>query len=367
MTPGTAEVNVAGKKAIISIRGLITSDMANLLIAQLDSILSKGITEAFVKLSSPGGSVFAAGDIGNTFKKFKTINGELGIVAASATSYLVAVIRKMGGSVSAPSNGHTMFHKPCTAAEGNEKDIESSLKLITSLTQEYRSTYAAVMNKTEDEVEQMWASDYWANASESKDLGFITDIRGAEDVSQELADVLAAAGIDVQATIKTPIKDQSNDKNKMDKLEIVAAALELEPTATATEVIASIKAIKARNTELEGVNAALTTEVTAAKAAKVKTLVDGAVSANKITEAERASYEKLATQDYDSVSAIIGGLKPHVPFTKSQTADPKAASRADWDYEKYQKEDPKALEKMMNDTPDVFAKLKEEYVKKLKG
>lgn len=364
MSKTNIDIQANGNKATVTIRGLITREMANETVSKLAELKSSGVKSLHVIMSSAGGSCFGAYDIGNAIKTFKKVSGEVGAVAASACSYLVAVIRKMGGTVTGAANCHTMIHKPEGKMEGNEDEIEANLKLLKNITADYKETYKIVLNKSDEEIEKMWANDYWANATESKQLNLLTDIGTNEEaITEDIAELFAEAGIEVIASVQTANKKHLN---KMEKIEIIAQSLELEANATEAEIVVAAKNMAAKNKTLERENADMKAEIEANKKQRVKTLVDGLVAEDKITEAERASYEKLAEADYDSVVAIAKGLKAHKPFTRKETPGSSTDKYEGWDFEKYQKEDPTALAKMQKEDPDKFNTLKNAYVEGLK-
>lgn len=130
---------------------------------------------------------------------------------------------------------------------------------------------------------------------------------------------LAAGGVIDFFKIKT--------QNKMEELKEVAGLLQLNAadpnlvtllTGKVKEVQEQLVTLQAQNatlvTEKEtAVNELATLKADAAKA-QVISLVDGAVTAKKITAVERDSFIKLATADFETTKTILDGMKGHTPL-----------------------------------------------------
>lgn len=116
--------------------------------------------------------------------------------------------------------------------------------------------------------------------------------------------------------------------------------------------------ITAKDVELEVL--ALKDKVTALEGAKVTDYLNQAEKDGKITAAEKATFQKLAQSDFDSVKTIIDA-KPttaSASLADQVTKSDLSAGRETWDYLKWMKDDPDGLAKLKHDNPKEFERIK---------
>ena len=158
---------------------------------------------------------------------------------------------------------------------------------------------------------------------------------------------LSAESLHLQfQTNKQPNKDMDN---KIQELEAQLAA----KTQAVTDLTVQVES--------------LTTQVNTLQQEKVTTLLDAAVSAGKITEAEREQYATLAAKDFETVQQLIAAKKaPEAPHTSlaatlqhaaGAAAAPNANERANWSYLDWAKNDPQGLAKLRVENPEEFKRL----------
>jgi ATP-dependent Clp protease protease subunit len=229
--PLTITAVKVGATAIIAIKGSIyqwtTASSANVE-KLLNEFKTAGATKAELKVNSGGGDVFEAEEIkiliNDTFGK-ENVTVKVGAVAASAATRFLSEYYSI-----AKKNSKIMIHKPMGNPSGNEDEIEGQLKLIKSITQDYKTGYATKMSKTDEDIEQMWAKgDYWMNAQEAKDLGLIDEIEDEEeqiDASNRM--LLVACGA-------PNIPEIVNTKTKIKRMELSVLAVQLGLPSTATQ------------------------------------------------------------------------------------------------------------------------------------
>lgn len=100
---------------------------------------------------------------------------------------------------------------------------------------------------------------------------------------------------------------------------------------------------------------------------KVTTLLDAAISAGKITEAEKEQLTSLAAKDFEAVQKLIAAKKapeaPHkslaatLQHTAGAAAAPAGNERANWTYLDWAKKDPQGLAKLRAENPEEFQRL----------
>lgn len=302
----------------------------------VEEALSKGITHAEVFISSGGGSTIEAQDMVLQLKRFEQVNITVGALAASAATYILTQFPS-----AAYPESQFMIHRPSLSTYGTSEEIESQLKLLKNTENIYRSAYAKAFGKTEAEIDELWKNDYWMTAVEAKTLGLIQNIISAEIEWDNLAiESLSACGAPKIPNVK-------NKFNNMDKNRIIAA-LGLAADATDEQIYTAI----ASNKQKAGDSATLEAQLEQEKKQKVEALVASAILEKKITADQKKTYEDLATANYEAtetalkempvLEALSGNIT--VPNTTGGTLP---TDRANWTYEDYVNNDPKAFDKLL--------------------
>lgn len=304
-----------------------------------------GATNADVYVSSGGGDCFEAQEILNIIAdhfKPKNVKVRVGAVAASAATRFLTTYYS-----TAKKNSKFMIHKPMGNPSGNEDQIESGLKLIKDITLEYKKAYAAKMNKTEEEIEQLWAKgDYWMTAQEALADGLIDEI---EDEDEQI-DATARLQLVACGAPNIP-KIENKQKIEIKRMELSELAVELGLPASATraQVDAKLKEVKAQAATAEGLVKAAADNEKAAKAAKVKALLDGAEKDKKITAEQRPQWEQMAEANLEAATTAIAGLKSITAISDGLTPGATAAQTAEqskWTYADYLENDQAAFGKL---------------------
>lgn len=328
----------------------------------------KGITEVDLYINSGGGSVFVANEIYNINKAFKgTVHGQSGALVGSAATIILMSTNR--ATRVAASNMQMMIHKPSTIVEGNEDQIESSLKLLRNLQKSFLKTYAANSTLSEEEIADKWKDDWWMTAEEAKQYGFINAIDG--ELEQELDPEETAAvqssieGLPepVMAAVQVTTLNKHNS-TRMDKDQL--KAMGLPEDATPEQVNAKIAELNAQADKATKLEAQMKEKESTTAKEKAEVVVDAAIAAKKITASQRDGFVTMATANFDEAKAVLDSMKPVVSLSKeipaggnqsSKSKGPEAKDRTDWTYEDYQANDQQALVKMAEERDPVFMKL----------
>lgn len=355
----TASVVKGG--GVINITDAIGSDTkasAMTVSSAVDKLIAAGMNTATVYLNSGGGSTFEATEIANALSRFPNAPKiEVGALAASAASYLCAKFYTI-----AQANSRFMLHKPMLGIRGNEDQIAAGQKMLKDVTAEYREAYAKKFNKTNDEIEAMWAKgDVWLTAAEAKAMGLVDEIKGGEaKVDKLTAAWLAECGCPTASLPKINVKSETVDKEKLIQL------LGLPADATDEQIEKALQEMKDKAAAAEDGETPPTEEE--AKAAKAAALVAKAITDKKITADKKDQYETLAVADYDTVEKLFAGMKAAKPMAAPAQNGSRSTSdhTKDWTLEDFLEKDPEALAKMEDENPDRFASLNAAYFKSTK-
>ncbi len=354
----TAKAN--GRQADIRIEGVIGSFdgvLAKDFGASIARLAAQGINDAHVFVDSEGGNVLEAKRIVAAMRKLTgRITVEGGALVASAATYIAV----KADEFRVQPDTAVMVHKPMVGVEGNEDEINSTLKAIKDITQEYRAAYAAKTGKTDEEVEALWAKgDKWMTGAEAVAEGLADGLVDEEDEEEgwdaEAVARIAACGC---PDSKIPKARAANNQEAMD-ITAMRALLGMPEVATEAEVTARVNELKQANERHLAAAAEL-------RKNEVKAILDKAVAERKLTEAHRASYEAKFNADFSATKAEVEALAA-APSIAAATSAGKAEGAADangrenWDYKTYAEKDVKGLQALMTSDPAKFTALYEAH------
>lgn len=364
-TPLQLTAEEKGGKAVIRIIGGIYEweNSSTDFRAKIDEMQERGIKDVHVYINSPGGDPFEAAEITNIIESFEgTITGEGGSLVASAATYIACKIKLLNATgFTMAKNGQFMYHKPMVSMFGkNADEVESTLKLLKSKTEEYAQVYADATGKTVEEIKAAWdKGDVWMSAKEAADGKFISGVKGEVPITAEDLTLLAACG----APTIPQIQSKQTPKNNEEDMKLSATALVrlgLTATATEQEIEARIEKLTQDNARLATLEAKATKDASDAKAAKIKAIVDKAIAEKKFTEDFRASFTAKLEGNFEVASAEIEAMKS-VELLSNQIKpigdSNLSAERKSWTYADWQEKDPETLNKMPKENPEVFKAL----------
>lgn len=324
MSKKTFNISASAENGIAQVRiiGEIGWDTdSNDFRAQVEALAGQGIRDAHIYMFGPGGSCFHAAEIVNIMQDAfpGTITGEGGALIASAYTYIAAHC----DTFSMPSNGLFMIHKPKGGEWGTADEMESYVKALRAIEQEYLDTYKAKAINEEELLKRWGTSDWWLTAEEAKAQGFITEVRSVKKkIDAETAAIIAACGCPSDK-IESFINQQ---KDKMDTKKI-AVSLGLDENATEEAIIAKAgkfpelaKTIQTLTGKIENLEANLETyrekekevKAQAADAIIVEAIKDGRI--NDDSEGKtRAAWKKRFEADFDDAKELLESLPKHTP------------------------------------------------------
>ncbi|MBX7204157.1 MAG: ATP-dependent Clp protease proteolytic subunit [Bacteroidia bacterium] len=350
---GTVTAEAKGGKALIKIRGYLGSETLNAeKVAEIvDEFLGKGIKDAVVYLSSPGGNVFDASEMVAELKRFDSVQIQVGAMAASAATRFLTDFPS-----EARPNSQFMIHKPMMPTGGNETEIENDLKLLKDITAEYRKAYATKMGKTEDEIEKMWsAGDKWMTAAEAKEAGLVDDVTGTDEpIDAEAATMLQACGAPNSKQTQKP------KKKYMERDELISS-LGLDADATDEQIKEALEAMKKKAAD----NDSAQKSAEAKAKAKAEKAVLAGITAKKIPASQKEIYVQAYINDPEGTADAIESLPVQTQLSAELDKNKKKAdleaSRKDWKLEDYLDKDPEAYNQMRKDDPERAGQLEKDY------
>lgn len=132
--------------------------------------------------------------------------------------------------------------------------------------------------------------------------------------------------------------------------------VEQQLEAKTKELESKDKELQAKDQEI----AQLKGEIAKGKSDAVKSYLEAAVAAGKISESEKENFQKLAESDFETVKKIIDEKKPKASQSLKDLAAKTASEsdRSNWTYLEWMKKDSDGLSRMKKENPSEFERLK---------
>lgn len=317
--------------------------------------LEKKYKNLRIFVNTDGGSVIEGIAIFNALKRS----------SLNISFYVDGVAASMGGVLLQLPNAkrymakHTrlMLHNVSGMVAGTAQKLRDYADMIDSFEVDLVEIVAERTGKDAETVRSTWFNqkDNWLTPEQALEAGLIDGI----------VDGKVKAGPDnvtnVQEVVNfydTQIVNFNSKSTDMDLITIInAVGMPANSTEDAVlaklgEMAGTIVSQKARIQELE--QAQEDAEKTA-----VKNLLDQAVVDKKITEGQRAEYEKLANADFKTTQSIINAMPKPKKLSNVPEDAPIPESRKDWTFQNWQKKDGKGLQNLREKHPEEFKKLRE--------
>lgn len=156
----------------VNIFGPIDDAKAELVIAQLQYLDSKGVNEIVVQINSPGGSVSAGLAIYDTMNYIKARIITVGIgMVASMGAFLLSAGSK--GYRRATENSEILIHQPLGSAQGQASDILIAAQHISRMRDNLNRLLSENTGKSIAEIANDTDRDFVMSAQEALNYGLI--------------------------------------------------------------------------------------------------------------------------------------------------------------------------------------------------
>lgn len=336
----------------------------------LKEIEAKGCTNLIIKTHCYGGNVFE-GYAMWTANKTSKLNITFQIVGVAAS--MMAIVMLSGNKVEVSEVAKVMFHAPRSGGGGTSKELFQEANLLKKIEKDFIKIYTNKTGKTEKEAAALMdGTDHWFDADECVALGladskisetvFTTNLNGKPDAGTALENIYSQY-------VAVAANTLPNKKNDMDKKAIIAA-LNLTGVDENSSDTAVLEAITAHNKKQGDAITALSQNQQNALVVQAEALISAREAEIKttFTKEQKESLVKVATTSgVDTLKTVLATVQP-VPNLEAlvggkggsgSAASPISADRKDWDWDKWEKEDPAGLEKMEATNLEAFKKLYE--------
>ncbi len=164
------------KERVIFLGGVIESETANLIIAQLLFLEAEDPKkDIYLYVNSPGGSVSATMAMIDTMNHVAPDVATVVVgLAASGGAWLLSSGKK--GKRFALPNAEIMIHQPLGGAEGQASDIEITAKHILATRDRLNKLMAKNTGKPVSQIEKDVDRDFFMTADEAKKYGIVDKV-----------------------------------------------------------------------------------------------------------------------------------------------------------------------------------------------
>lgn len=311
-----------------------------------------------VRINSIGGSVLDGYSIVSAILNSKVpCNTYIDGLAAS----IAGVIAMAGKKCYMADYGTLMLHNP---SGGNDQSVLNLVKdtLVTILSNRTKCTA--------EEVSKMMDVETWLGANEAINMGLVDEIVS----SNKKIKISKSESLSNMVLIYNKL---ITNKPNMEKITNV---LKLSNEANEEAIVAAIEEKDSKNAELETENAELKERLqkfeddakakAEAEAKELETkaieLVENAIKEKKIAENEKDATIEMAKNNFEFVANMISKIKNVTEAVKVFDVKDivKDDKKANWNIRDFEKNDPKGLEKIKNENPELYKQMYNEYYKK---
>jgi len=322
------------------------------------------VSEIDVRINTPGGSIAEGFAIVSAIQNAsKPVNTIVDGLAASMGSVIAAV----GNKRSIVDFGILMVHDPHVGVDPEELDDETK-KVLSTFRESILTIYENNTNISREVASELMGQETWMDASEAINNGFVDNIINTGK-NAKIESVENLKCIDIYNRLKPVVNSLNKPISKMQKVESYLNIVE----ASEDKVLAALKArdskienFEATAKELSEVKAELATfkaKDAENKRKEANDLVMSIVSEGKLKNDSEAIelWTNRASEDYEGVKSMFDAIdfkasvKIQTPENSGSSLVPKG--REEWGAREWDKNDPKGLENIRLQSPELYKEL----------
>ncbi len=321
-------------------------------------------------LHTKGGDVFAGNFI---IQRLQNSKAHITINVVGTAFSMGAIILTAGDKRTMVSNGFIMVHAPKGGVYGTAQDHRNAAKLLSDMEEQFIQALGTITNLPESKIKKLMNGDNYFNAKEALKIGLVDEI--IDPITpikiDNVQDMRPDDIFGMFSAIMANDKGRTKIKNNMKK-EIIEA-FGLSGVSVESSDTAIIQAVKEHyDAKLKDLQAKLEKEreskqtlekiVNEQKKAKINALL--APLKGKITKEQEQTYRDIAEKSgIQALETILSSIKTHQPLNKiigGKMGNDVFVGRENWDWDKWQQEDPRGLERMAQENPEDFLALGKE-------
>ena len=342
-----------------------------------------------VKLHTYGGSVFDGNLIYNTIAN-SIANVQIHIVGIAAS--MGAIISLASDKVYIVENGYMMIHAPSGGVHGTANDLESNIKLMRSMEQNFISKLLEKTGKNQDYVKNWLVGDNWFDANQALQEGLVTGIIESETKINKNFNPSQLGTVAVYNRFSALLKNNTNinlNNDNMDLREELIKKFRLKNNASDTSIFNALEQVEEKYSSLrdglikllsledtvsdedilKSVEALTQVEQDVQEERKVEAnyLISDALRKGKIVHGQKEYISNMFKTNFAGAKAFLNNAPERVTITsqiKNASSNQEQAKgtlpKSDWGIDEYRKFAPNEL---AND-PELYRKLVKNKYKK---
>lgn len=344
--------------------------------------------DIIVKLHTYGGSVFDGNLIYNTIAN-SIANVQIHIVGIAAS--MGAIISLASDKVYIVENGYMMIHAPSGGVYGTANDLESNIKLMRSMEQNFISKLLEKTGKNQDYVKNWLVGDNWFDANQALQEGLVTGVIEPETKINKNFNPSQLGTVAVYNRFSALLKNNTNinfNNDNMDLREELIKKFRLKNNASDTSIFNALEQVEEKSSSLrdglikllsledtvsdedilKSVEALTQVEQDVQKERKVEAsfLIADALRKGKIVHGQKEYISNMFKTNFAGAKAFLNNAPERVSITSqirnasSQEQAKGTLPKSDWGIDEYRKFAPNEL---AND-PELYQKLVKNKYKK---
>lgn len=140
-----------------------------------------------VWINSNGGSCAAASVIYSALMEHKKTGGTVTAKVNTAIS-AASVIAMAADELLISPTGIMMIHNPWTIAEGEVKDMQKAIEILSQVKESIINAYQKKTKKCRDDISRLMDEETWMSASKAVELGFADGMLYEDEVGEQVQD-----------------------------------------------------------------------------------------------------------------------------------------------------------------------------------
>lgn len=349
-------------------------------IGQWDEVDYKGFQDTFrsllkqnknvtVRIHSGGGSVYEGLAI---YDLMRSSDAHIEVIVEGMAASMASVLALGGDTIKMTENAFFMMHAPSGGYWGQKEGFKSYIQQLETCENRLKEIYKE-RTQAGDEIIESWMKpnvDTWLDATQCLEMNICDEVlTPIKKRTFETQDLSGKSIEEIFAAYQGEIPTNANSKNQniimkeqiLTMLALAGIAHTLTASSTEEDFAKKLEGIFADAKKANSLQEQLTAiQRKDAEALVAQALRDGKIKPDEKQEwiQNALDYPELTKKSLDRMAGIVdvnAGLSKQPPSVEGQHESLK--NRADWDFAKWQKEDPKGLQKLSEEAPEAFKEL----------
>ncbi|MHB9003510.1 MAG: Clp protease ClpP [Coriobacteriia bacterium] len=337
--------NVNNNSAEILLYGIIGRYMdidINVLVKELEELKKQGCKNLTFYVNSDGGEVFQGQALFNYLNRNDF--SITWIVDGIAASMMAMLLTNPKHIVIANKYSKLMYHRLDGMVGGNSDEVRSYSDMMNLFESDLIDMFAARtgIDKVKVKKDFFNNTDKWLNAQEALDLGIVNEIRDG-NIGISEPDILIIPR-DVYNHYQSQLLNLNSNNQTEIEMKELAKLLNLDENAKEEALKTAITNILEKNktnaSELSQKDKQileLTNQLAEQNKAKVKNLIDSAITAKKFGEDMRETYTKMAEGNFATAEKVINSLNGVTPILNQLGKETVPEDQKNWTWDDYHK------------------------------